>query len=289
MSRQAPSDLLGPVEIRALADQYNIVPTKRRGQNFLHDAGTIRRIVARAAVTPGQVVLEVGPGLGSLTLGLLEAGAIVEAVELDSTMASVLPKTVAARGRRWEQRLSVVNADALELQPGDLELAPEALVANLPYNVAVPIVLTVLARFVSVESVLIMVQGEVADRLVAAKGSKTYGAPTVKLAWYGTAVRAGTVGPDVFWPRPNVDSALVRITTHPQPPGDVPLREKTFRLIDAAFAQRRKMVRASLRSVIPDRDQLGRLLIEANVAPDSRPEALEIADFVRVAQAWARI
>ena len=173
VDQQSSSRLLGPAEIRELADAHGIMPTKKLGQNFVHDAGTVRKIVAKAGVTPGQVVLEVGPGLGSLTLGLLEAGAIVEAVELDGGLARALPSTVAARGGDWASRLFVVNMDALDLRASDLPQAPGALVANLPYNVAVPILLTALANLPSLESALVMLQREVADRLVAPKGSKT--------------------------------------------------------------------------------------------------------------------
>lgn len=286
MAAKTPSDLLGPVEIRRLAEAHDIVPTKKRGQNFLHDPGTIRKIVRKSAVEPDQVVLEVGPGLGSLTLGLLEAGAQVEAVELDRRLAAALPGTVAARERGWENRLRVTEADAMTLSRSDLLSSPTALVANLPYNVAVPILLHALAELPSLRSVLIMVQREVADRLIAEKGSKTYGAPTVKLSWYGTATRAGTVGPDVFWPRPNVDSALVAVAVDSSPPGSDSLRRDTFALVDGTFAQRRKMVRASLRNVIADRDQVAEVLKVAEVPADSRPESLGIEDYVRLAQAW---
>ena len=288
VDQQSSSRLLGPAEIRELADAHGIMPTKKLGQNFVHDAGTVRKIVAKAGVTPGQVVLEVGPGLGSLTLGLLEAGAIVEAVELDGGLARALPSTVAARGGDWASRVVVVNMDALDLRASDLPQAPGALVANLPYNVAVPILLTALANLPSLESALVMVQREVADRLVAPKGSKTYGAPTVKLAWYGQSSRVGIVGPNVFWPRPNVDSALVRTTVSSTSRGGTELRDATFALVDAAFEQRRKMVRASLRSLIPDGVELGRMFADAGISSEARPEALEIDDFVALARAWVQ-
>lgn len=288
VDQQSSSRLLGPAEIRELAEAHGIMPTKKLGQNFVHDAGTVRKIVAKAGVTPGQVVLEVGPGLGSLTLGLLEAGAIVEAVELDGGLARALPSTVAARGGDWASRVVVVNMDALDLRASDLPQAPGALVANLPYNVAVPILLTALASLPSLESALVMVQREVADRLVAPKGSKTYGAPTVKLAWYGQSSRVGIVGPNVFWPRPNVDSALVRTTVSSTSRGGTELRDATFALVDAAFEQRRKMVRASLRSLIPDSVELGRIFADASISPEARPEALEIDDFVALARAWVQ-
>lgn len=286
MSLDASPVLLGPVEIRRLAQSHGVVPSKKRGQNFLHDAGTIRKIVRKSEVEPGQVVLEVGPGLGSLTLGLLERGAHVEAVELDRKLAAALPATVTSRGRGWERQLSVIEGDATKLQAGDLPQPPTALVANLPYNVAVPILLQALAEIPSLESALIMVQSEVADRLVADKGSKTYGAPTVKLAWYGQATRAGSVSQDVFWPRPNVGSALVRVRVRPSPRGDDQLRRDTFSLVDAGFSQRRKMLRASLRTVIPNGEEIARILREADIAPDSRPESLDVDSFVALARAW---
>ena len=273
---------------RYILKTFNIHMSKKLGQNFVVDANTVRKIVQVGAVQAGERVVEVGPGLGSLTLGLLEAGAIVEAVELDGGLARALPSTVAARGGDWASRVFVVNMDALDLRASDLPQAPGALVANLPYNVAVPILLTALANLPSLESALVMVQREVADRLVAPKGSKTYGAPTVKLAWYGQSSRVGIVGPNVFWPRPNVDSALVRTTVSSTSRGDTELRDATFALVDAAFEQRRKMVRASLRSLIPDSVELGRIFADASISPEARPEALEIDDFVALAQAWVQ-
>lgn len=279
--------LLGPVQIRGLAERLGVSPTKKLGQNFVHDAGTVRMIVARAGVAPGDQVLEVGPGLGSLTLGLLEAGANVTAIELDGALADALPDTVEEMAPAWADRLVVHNKNALDLQSGDFANPPVALVANLPYNVAVPILLTALERLPSLRSAFVMVQKEVADRLVARKGSKTYGAPSVKLAWYGAAKRAGIVGPNVFWPKPNVDSALVSLVVS-EPPGDEDLRRATFALVDAAFEQRRKMVRSSLRGVVADPEQLARALAAANVDPRARPEELEITDFVALAGALDR-
>lgn len=286
MDRQEESGkLLGPVQIRSLAEKLGINPTKKLGQNFVHDAGTVRKIVSRATVFGGDEVLEVGPGLGSLTLGLLEVGANVTAVELDGALARALPGTVQTLNPQWAPRLRVINKDALDLTSEDFEVQPTALIANLPYNVAVPILLTALERLPSLRSAFVMVQKEVADRLVAAKGSKTYGSPTVKLAWYGTAKRAGIIGPNVFWPKPNVDSALVDVKVLEEPPGDESLRRSTFALIDAAFEQRRKMVRASLRSVVADAGVLAACLEESGVDPQARPEALEIGDFIALARA----
>lgn len=289
MDRQEDSGkLLGPVQIRALAEELGVSPTKKLGQNFVHDAGTVRKIVRRAGVGEGDEVLEVGPGLGSLTLGLLEAGTNVTALELDGALARALPDTVRGLAPEWVGRLRVTNKDALDLSPEDFQVPPVALVANLPYNVAVPILLTALERLPSLRSAFVMVQKEVADRLVAEKGSKTYGAPTVKLAWYGAAKRAGIIGPNVFWPKPNVDSALVDVQVREEPPGDEVLRTSTFALIDAAFEQRRKMVRASLRTIVADADALSAGLEEAGVDPQARPEALEIQDFIALAQALGK-
>lgn len=290
MDRQGDSGkLLGPAQIRALAEDLGVSPTKKLGQNFVHDAGTVRKIVRLAGVGSGDEVVEVGPGLGSLTLGLLEVGAKVTAIELDGALARALPNTVEQLVPEWAARLRVMNKDALELSVEDFNVPPVALVANLPYNVAVPILLTALERLPSLRRVFVMVQKEVADRLVAEKGSKTYGAPTVKLAWYGAAKRAGIIGPNVFWPKPNVDSALVDVQVREEPPGDVALRASTFTLIDAAFEQRRKMVRASLRSVVPNMETLGAALTQAEVDPQARPEALEVQDFTALARALGKL
>lgn len=280
------SRLLGPAEIRELAAQHGITPTKKLGQNFVHDAGTVRRIVSRSGVQPGESVLEVGPGLGSLTLGLLEAGVRVVAVELDRALAEALPGTVLRKDPEWAERLTVINRDATEIKAQDLPQPPAALVANLPYNVAVPILLTLLRDVPTLRSALVMVQKEVADRLVAERGSKTYGAPTVKLAWYGRSERAGTIGPDVFWPRPNIDSGLVRFTAFDEPLGNEELRAATFHLIDAAFEQRRKMIRSSLKPVISDPEALAEILAEAEVDSQARPEALGVEQFLSIARAW---
>lgn len=280
------SGLLGPVEVRAIAAALGIRPTKVLGQNFVHDAGTVRRIVRAGDVGPGDEVVEVGPGLGSLTLALLEAGARVRAVEIDPVLAHALPETVRARMPEAAGRLHVVRADALEIRgEGDLDPdwpAPTRLVANLPYNVAVPVLLTMMERLPSLTDVLVMVQAEVADRLAAGPGSRTYGVPSVKAAWYGTAERVGTIGRSVFWPAPNVDSALVRLTRGPRPRGDEALRLATFEVVDVAFGQRRKTLRAAMRSWAGSADAVEHLLRSAGIDPSARGETLGIEEFVRL-------
>ncbi|MGC5166817.1 16S rRNA (adenine(1518)-N(6)/adenine(1519)-N(6))-dimethyltransferase RsmA [Luteimicrobium sp. DT211] len=277
--------LLGPAEIRDLAGRLGVRPTKTWGQNFVHDGGTVRRIVRIAGVEPGERVVEVGPGLGSLTLGLLEAGASVVAVEIDPALARQLPETVAGRSEELAARLTVVPADALDVTelPGE---PPTALVANLPYNVAVPVLLTFLERFDSLERVLVMVQAEVADRLAAPPGSKVYGVPSVKAAWYASARRAGTVGRSVFWPAPNVDSALVALERR-DPPATTATRREVFAVVDAAFAQRRKTLRAALARTAGSGEAAGRVLAAAGVDPSARGETLTVADFARIAEAFA--
>ncbi|WP_119727256.1 16S rRNA (adenine(1518)-N(6)/adenine(1519)-N(6))-dimethyltransferase RsmA [Thermomonospora amylolytica] len=274
--------LLGPAEIRELAARLGVRPTKTLGQNFVIDANTVRRIVRSADLDPGDVVLEVGPGLGSLTLALLEQGHRVVAVEIDPVLAGELPRTVAARAPEHAGRLAVVHDDALRITgvPGP---EPTALVANLPYNVAVPVVLHLLAAFPSLRRGLVMVQAEVADRLVAEPGSKVYGVPSVKLAWYADARRAGPVGRAVFWPVPNVDSGLVAFTRREPPAPDVP-REEVFAVVDAAFAQRRKTLRAALAGWAGSADAAERVLRAAGVDPRARGEALDIGAFARIAQ-----
>jgi len=277
------SALLGPADLRALADRLDIRPTKSLGQNFLHDANTIRRIVRTADLTPGQTVLEIGPGLGSLTLGLLEAGHPVTAVEIDPVLAATLPTTVAAR--LPAANLRVVTADALTIRdlPGP---PPTALVANLPYNVAVPVVLTLLARFDGLQTGLVMVQSEVAARLAAPPGSRVYGVPSVKAAWYATTSRAGTVPRAVFWPVPNVDSGLVRLVRRPPPqlPAGV-TREDVFAVVDAAFAQRRKMLRSALGEWAGSPAAAEAVLRAAGIDPSARGETLDVTAFARIAAA----
>jgi 16S rRNA (adenine1518-N6/adenine1519-N6)-dimethyltransferase len=273
--------LLGPAEIRELAARLGVAPTKKLGQNFVHDPNTVRRIVAAAALTSDDVVLEVGPGLGSLTLGLLGAAAHVHAVELDPVLAAALPETVAARADVG--KLTVHHADALRVRAAELAPAPTTLVANLPYNVAVPVVLHLLAELPSLRGGLVMVQKEVADRLVAGPGSKVYGVPSVKLAWYAAARAAGKVPPAVFWPVPNVDSGLVSFTARTPPAGAD--RRTVFQVIDAAFAQRRKTLRAALAGWAGGAAQAEEVLVAAGVSPQARGESLTVGQFAAIAAA----
>ena len=278
-------ELLGPVEVRALAQELDVRPTKKLGQNFVHDTNTVRRIVAVSGVTADDIALEVGPGLGSLTLALLPVCQAVVAVEIDPVLAARLPATAAEFAPDFASRLTVVGADAMRVTADQLGAAPTALVANLPYNVSVPIILHLLAELPSLRTGLVMVQSEVADRMAAGPGSRVYGVPSVKLAWYASARRAGPVPRSVFWPVPNVDSALVAFTRR-EAPSSVS-REALFTLVDAAFAQRRKTLRAALAGWAGSADRAGQLLTAAGVDPSLRGEQLGIADFVRVAEAAA--
>ncbi|MGM1059813.1 16S rRNA (adenine(1518)-N(6)/adenine(1519)-N(6))-dimethyltransferase RsmA [Saccharothrix sp. Mg75] len=277
------SSLLGPADVRRLAAELDVRPTKKLGQNFVHDPNTVRRIVAAAELTADDVVLEVGPGLGSLTLALLPACRAVVAVEIDGKLAERLPATAAERAPLLADRLTVVHEDAMRVTADRLPVAPTALVANLPYNIAVPVVLHLLAELPSLRTGLVMVQSEVADRMAAPPGSKVYGVPSVKLAWYADARRAGPVSRAVFWPVPNVDSALVAFTRR-ESPSSVD-RKALFSLVDAAFAQRRKMLRGALAGWAGSAAAAERLLVEAGVDPAVRGEQLGVADFVRIAEA----
>nr|WP_284252492.1 16S rRNA (adenine(1518)-N(6)/adenine(1519)-N(6))-dimethyltransferase RsmA [Litorihabitans aurantiacus] len=272
--------------VRDLLGLTGVRPTKTLGQNFVTDPGTVRRIVRVAGVQPGDVVVEVGPGLGSLTLGLLEAGAHVVAVEIDPPLAEKLPGTVAAHAPEVADRLTVVRSDAMDVTelPAPGGRPATRLVANLPYNVAVPVLLTMLERFDHLAEVLVMVQAEVADRIAAPSGSKTYGIPSVKAAWYAQASRAGSVGRNVFWPTPNVDSALVRLVRRDPPAGEA-TREETFAVIDAAFAQRRKTLRAALAGWAGSPVRAEEVLRAAGVDPTLRGERLEVTDFAAIAAA----
>lgn len=280
--------LLGPADIRGLAARLGVSPTKRLGQNFVIDAGTIRRIVSLAGLDPDDVVLEVGPGLGSLTLGLVQGARRVIAVEIDPVLAAELPVTVASRAPALADRLTVVTGNAVTLGelPGD---QPTTLVANLPYNVAVPVLLNLLEAFHSIRRGLVMVQAEVADRICAPPGSRTYGIPSVKIAWYGQVRRAGTVSRTVFWPVPNVDSALVGFARWPEPPGSAAGvgRTAVFEVIDAAFAQRRKTLRAALASWAGSADAAERVLVEAGINPASRGETIDVTQYIRIVRAAA--
>ncbi|MHC1562379.1 16S rRNA (adenine(1518)-N(6)/adenine(1519)-N(6))-dimethyltransferase RsmA [Actinomycetospora sp. C-140] len=280
----SPARLFGAGDVRALAAELDLRPTKRLGQNFVHDANTVRRIVRRAEVGPDDVVLEVGPGLGSLTLPLLEAAATVVAVEIDPVLAGRLPATAAERAP--DADLRVVTADALRLEPGDLPCAPDVLVANLPYNVAVPVVLHLLAVLPSLRRGLVMVQAEVAERLAARPGERAYGAPSAKLAWYADARRAGPVPRAVFWPVPGVDSGLVAFTRHAGQPADVE-RAAVFAVVDAAFAQRRKSLRAALAGWAGSAPAAEAVLRAAGIDPGARGESLDVAAFTAIARAAA--
>ncbi len=274
-------NLLGPAEVRALAADLDIRPRKALGQNFVVDANTVRRIAAAAALTADDVVLEVGPGLGSLTLAMLPLVESVVAVEIDSTLAAALPRTVARRTPQLVERLQVVADDALRIT--SLPVEPTALVANLPYNVAVPVVLHLLAVLPTLQRGLVMVQAEVADRLTAAPGSRVYGAPTVKLAWWAEARRAGPVPRAVFWPVPNVDSGLVSFARR-TPPSTTASRGEVFAVIDAAFAQRRKTLRAALSGWAGSSAAAEAALLGSGVDPATRGEQLDVAAFARIAE-----
>lgn len=283
MSDVAAGKLLTSNDIRELCAQLNIRPTKTLGQNFVNDPGTVRKIVRNAGVQAGEQVLEIGPGLGSLTLALLEAGAQVSAVEIDPPLAQALPTT--AQARFPEAKLQVFTADALTITgPESIDGAtPTRLVANLPYNVAVPIVLTVLEKLPSIQTVLVMVQAEVADRLAATPGNKIYGVPSAKVAWYASARRTLTIGRSVFYPVPNVDSALVKIERRPHP-DTAATREQVFAVIDAAFAQRRKTLRQALAGLAGSAGAAQEALERAGVSPTARGETLDIDQFAAVAQ-----
>ncbi len=274
--------MLGAAEIRLLADRLGVRPTKARGQNFVIDGNTVRRIVRSAELSADDVVIEVGPGLGSLTLALLPHVARVVAVEIDKTLASALTATVEAHRPDLLDRLEVVQADALAITdlPGP---EPTALVANLPYNISVPVLLHLLEHFPSVRRVLVMVQLEVADRLAAGPGSKVYGVPSVKARWYGDLAKAGSVGRTVFWPAPNVDSGLVALT-RTSPPVTTATRAEVFTVIDAAFAQRRKTLRAALAGWAGSPVLAEASLRAAGVDPSARGETLSVADFARIAE-----
>ena len=281
-----PPRLLGAADVRRIAADIGLRPTKQRGQNFVVDANTVRRIVRTSGVGVDDVVVEVGPGLGSLTLGLLDVARHVTAVEIDPVLAARLPATLAEQAPDHVDRLDLLEADAMRIEslPGP---TPTALVANLPYNVSVPVLLNLLGRFESITSGLVMVQSEVANRLAAGPGSRTYGVPSVKAAWYADVRLAGTISRSVFWPVPNVDSSLVAWTRRP-PPADDDLREGTFGVIDAAFAQRRKTLRSALSRHAGSADAAERALVAADVDPDLRGEQLDVVAFARIARALGR-
>ncbi len=284
MSEESSSALLGATDVRALAAELDIRPTKKWGQNFVIDPNTVERIVRAARLDADDEVLEVGPGLGSLTLALLPHVRRVTAVEIDPALAARLPRTVAERAPELASGLEVLAADALRL--GELPGTPTALVANLPYNVAVPVVLHLLAIAPSIRTVLVMVQKEVADRLAADPGSRVYGVPSVKARWYCSIESAGNVGTTVFWPAPRVESGLVRMSRH-EPPACSSGREATFAVVDAAFSQRRKTLRAALASFAGGPAVAERALRAAGIDPSVRGEQLDVADFARLSDALA--
>ncbi len=281
MSSAGPR-LLGPADVRALADRLGIRPTKQRGQNFVIDANTVRRIVRTADLGSDDVVVEVGPGLGSLTLALLADVRRVVAIEVDPVLAAALPETLAAYAPDVADRCEVLSADALRVEsiPGP---PPTALVANLPYNVSVPVLLHLLALLPSLERGLVMVQAEVADRLAAPPGSKVYGVPSVKAAWYADVRRKGAVGRTVFWPAPNVDSGLVAWTRR-DPPATSATRQEVFAVVDAAFAHRRKALRGALRELAGSGEAAVAALTKAGIDPMARGESLTVTEFARIAE-----
>lgn len=274
-------DLLGGADVRALAESLGIVPTKKLGQNFVTDPNTIRRIVQAAKLDGSETVVEIGPGLGSLTLGLLEQAKNVIAVEIDNKMAAAIEATVAKRAPG--KSFYLVSADAMKVT--ELPLLPDALVANLPYNISVPVLLHFLEQFSTISSGLVLVQAEVAHRLAAEPGSKVYGVPSAKLAWYANANLAGNIGRNIFWPIPNVDSALVYFVKRDIPLGTEELRLETFSVIDNAFSQRRKTLRQALAGWAGSPALAEEILVRAGIDPTKRGEALTILDFVAIAKA----
>jgi 16S rRNA (adenine1518-N6/adenine1519-N6)-dimethyltransferase len=276
--------LLGPVEIAQLLKELDVKPTKKLGQNFLHDGNIVRKIVKSAELTPLDVVLEVGPGLGSLTLGLLPEAKKVIAVDIDERFITQLPITVAKFEPDYSQKLIAIHQDALTLEPKDLAIQPTALVANLPYNVSVPVILTLLAKFPTIEKMLVMVQAEVADRLAAGAGEQAYGAPSVKLQWFMDVQRLANIPRPVFIPVPNVDSGLVSAKRKPEIETKVS-KEQVFKVVDAAFNQRRKMLRSALRAITGTSQAAETALIQAGIDPTLRGEMLNIAQYVRLTEA----
>jgi len=273
------SNLLGAAEIREIAERIGVRPTKKLGQNFVVDANTCRKIVKSAGVESSDVALEIGPGLGSLTLAMLESAKEVIAIEIDERLAAELPETAKRHGFDYS-KLTIITQDAMQVSklPND----PTVLVANLPYNVSVPVLLRFLELFPTLRAGVVMVQSEVADRLVAKPNSKTYGSPSVKAAWWADLTSAGTVSRSIFWPVPNVDSSLVRFVRH-ESAGDEALRKSTFKIIDAAFAQRRKMMRAALSDLCGGSAAASTIIEASGIDPTIRGEALELSDFIKIA------
>ena len=272
--------LLGGADIRALADRLGVVPTKKLGQNFVTDPNTIRKIIAAAKLDGTEHVVEIGPGLGSLTLGLLEVAASVTAIEVDAKMAAAIEQTVAERAPGKQFRL--VTQDALTVR--HLEQAPDALVANLPYNISVPVLLNFLEHFGTIKKGLVLVQAEVAHRLVAQPGSKIYGSPSAKFAWWTKSSLVGNIGRNIFWPVPNVDSALVYFERRPVPLASEDLRQATFEVIDAAFSQRRKTLRQSLAQWAGSPSEAEAILNRVEISPQARGEELTVEQFLEIAK-----
>ena len=273
------SNLLGAAEIREIAERIGLRPTKKLGQNFVVDANTCRKIVKSADVGPTDIALEIGPGLGSLTLAMLESASEVIAIEIDERLAAELSETAERHGLD-DSKLTIINQDAMGITT--LPKDPTVLVANLPYNVSVPVLLRFLELFPTLRSGVVMVQSEVADRLVAKPNSKTYGSPSVKATWWADLTSAGTVSRSIFWPVPNVDSSLVRFVRH-QSAGDETLRKATFKIIDAAFAQRRKMMRAALSDLCGGSAAASSIIEASGIDPTIRGEALQLSDFIKIA------
>jgi 16S rRNA (adenine1518-N6/adenine1519-N6)-dimethyltransferase len=273
------SNLLGAAEIREIAERIGLRPTKKLGQNFVVDANTCRKIVKSADVGPTDIALEIGPGLGSLTLAMLESASEVIAIEIDERLAAELPETAERHGLD-ANKLTIINQDAMGITT--LPKDPTVLVANLPYNVSVPVLLRFLELFPTLRSGVVMVQSEVADRLVAKPNSKTYGSPSVKATWWADLTSAGTVSRSIFWPVPNVDSSLVRFVRH-QSAGDETLRKATFKIIDAAFAQRRKMMRAALSDLCGGSAAASSIIEASGIDPTIRGESLQLSDFIKIA------
>ena len=273
------NQLLTASEIRDLAKSLDLKPTKKLGQNFVIDQNTVEKIVKVAKVDSNSHVLEIGPGLGSLTLALLQTKAKVSAVEIDERLAKLLPKTAESKGFIAE-KLKVVNKDALLLNKSDIADSPNLLVANLPYNVSVPVILHILENFPSITNYLVMVQSEVADRLASKPGSKTYGSPSVKVQWYTSVKKSFAISRNVFWPIPNVDSDLVEINRDKEI--DESIKNELFKVIDLAFEQRRKMLRSALSSLCGGSEKASNLLQSANIDPQLRGEALSVDDYVRL-------
>lgn len=273
------SNLLGAAEIREIAERIGVRPTKKLGQNFVVDANTCRKIVKSADIGATDIALEIGPGLGSLTLAMMESAKEVIAIEIDDRLSAELPETAKRHGFDTS-KLTIINEDAMNIST--LPIEPTVLVANLPYNVSVPVLLRFLELFPTLRSGVVMVQSEVADRLVAKPNSKTYGSPSVKATWWADLTSAGTVSRSIFWPVPNVDSSLVRFVRH-QSAGDKALRKVVFKIIDAAFAQRRKMMRAALSDMCGGSAAASSIIEASGIDPTIRGEALELADFIKIA------